>query len=181
MRDACGILLRSKQRLPSKEKLELIHRVGEVVREEFPDAEPTGSYVLMAHTVKDLLHDQLTSLGLATACMVLMFALAFRSLRIGLIALIPNFFPIVLVIGAMGWFNLPVNMGTAMIAAVSMGLTVDGTIHYIAGYRRARRSGQDRSESLQETHKEVGRAAVCHGRAGHRVQRAGDSRTFCRW
>ena len=154
------ILLRSKQRLPSKEKLNLIDRVTNVVQKEFPDAEPTGSYVLMAHTVKDLLHDQLTSLGLATAGMALMFTLAFRSLRLGLLALIPNFLPIVLVIGAMGWFGMRVNMGTAMMAAVSMGLTVDGTIHYIAGYRRARRSGLDRSQSLQETHKEIGRAML---------------------
>ncbi len=154
------ILLRSKQRLPSNKKLNLIHRVGDIVREEFPDAEPTGSYVLMAHTVKDLLHDQLISLGLATAGMLLMLTMAFRSLRIGVLALIPNFFPIVLVIGGMGWFNLPVNMGTAMIAAVSMGLTVDGTIHYIAGYRRARQSGRDRTESLVETHQEIGRALL---------------------
>ena len=65
-----------------------------------------------------------------------------------------------LVIGVMGWLGLPINIATAMIASVSMGLTVDSSIHYISGYRRARQAGLGVVESLRETHRGVGRALV---------------------
>lgn len=154
------ILLRSKQRMATDEKLELTARVRAVTRQHFPDAAVTGSYVLMAHTVSNLLQDQLISLILATAGIVLMVSLAFRSIALGLIAIVPNTFPILLVVGTMGWIGIPVNPGTAMIAAISVGLTVDGTVHYVAGYRRARRAGRGRDEALRETHQDVGRALL---------------------
>ena len=65
-----------------------------------------------------------------------------------------------LVIGSMGWIGLPINIATAMIASVSMGLTVDSSIHYISGYRRARLRGLGVYEALRDTHQGVGRALV---------------------
>ena len=79
---------------------------------------------------------------------------------IALMSLIPNLFPNILVIGLMGWIGLPVNIATAMIACVSMGLTVDASIIYIDGYRRARASGLRVHAALHETHRGVGRALV---------------------
>jgi len=106
------------------------------------------------------LRDQLVSFALAAVGISLMMMVAFHSVRIGLISLIPNLFPIVLVIGTMGWIGLPINIATAMIASVSMGLTVDSSIHYISGYRRARKRGSDVTQALRETHRGVGRALV---------------------
>ena len=85
---------------------------------------------------------------------------AFRKLPFGLMSLIPNVFPNILVIGAMGWLGLPINIATAMIACVSMGLTVDSSIIYIDGYLRARARGLRVYQALHETHKHVGRALV---------------------
>ena len=67
------------------------------------------------------------------------------------IALIPNAAPILIVVGVMGWAGLKVNVATAMLASVSMGLTVDSSIHYISGYRRARQRGLDFHAALRET------------------------------
>ena len=117
-------------------------------------------YVLLTFLIESLLRDQVVSFFLAAVGIAVMLGLAFRSLRLGMVAVLPNLFPIVLVIGTMGWIGLPVNIATAMIASVSLGLTVDSSIHYISGFRRARARGLDVAEALQQTHSSVGRAVV---------------------
>ena len=104
--------------------------------------------------------DQWTSFFLSTVGITSMMWFAFRNLPIGLMSLVPNLFPNILVIGLMGWIGLPINIATAMIACVSMGLTVDSSIIYIDGYLRARASGLHVHEALHETHRGVGRALV---------------------
>ncbi len=161
------IVLRSREREQAGEKRELIEAVERVAREEFKEVpagarpvEATGLYVLLTFLIESLLRDQVISFLLAAVGITVMMALAFRSLWVGLVALLPNLFPIVLVIGAMGWVGLPVNIATAMIASVSLGLTVDSSIHYISGFRRARDSGLDVGAALEQTHAGVGRAVV---------------------
>ena len=122
--------------------------------------EATGLYVLLTFLIESLLRDQVVSFVLAAIGITVMMALAFRNPWIGLVGLVPNLFPIVLVIGAMGWMGLPVNIATAMIASVSLGLTVDSSIHYISGFRRARAAGDDVATALERTHAGVGRAVV---------------------
>jgi hypothetical protein len=168
------IVLRSLEREQAGRKRELIERVEQITREEFPESpaaasgesrevrpvEATGLYVLLTFLIESLLRDQVVSFVLAAIGITLMMTLAFRSLWVGLVALLPNLFPIVLVIGTMGWLGLPVNIATAMIASVSLGLTVDSSIHYISGFRRARASGDDVAAALERTHTGVGRAVV---------------------
>ena len=80
--------------------------------------------------------------------------------RRGLAALVPKALPMVMVPGVMGWLDLKVNMGAAMIAAVSMGLSIDSSIHYLADFRRRRREGLSRDEALAAAQQTVGRAIV---------------------
>jgi predicted RND superfamily exporter protein len=77
-----------------------------------------------------------------------------------LIALVPNALPILMVTGLMGWIGLKINMGAAMIAAVSVGLSVDSSIHYISFFRRARAGGKTVADALDEVQQSVGRAMV---------------------
>lgn len=154
------IMLRARERQASQAKLELMSDVERAAQAHFPQAKATGTFVLLAHLIESLLRDQLVSFALAAAGIVAMMSIAFRSLRIGLASLVPNLFPIVLVVGGMGWVGVPVNIGTAMIASVSMGLTVDSSIHYFSGYRRARSGGLTRADALRRTHQSVGLALV---------------------
>ena len=176
------IVLRSLERQQSERKLELIARVRELARESFSGTAPTtdpdsvtsaaaeqpaaappqttGVFVLLAFLIESLLRDQLVSFFIAAIGIGSMMAIAFRSVTIGLISLVPNLFPIVLVIGSMGWLGVPINIATAMIASVSMGLTVDCSIHYLSAYRRARRAGASVGEALEQTQTQVGRALV---------------------
>ena len=61
-------------------------------------------------------------------------------------------------LGGLGWAGVPANIGTAMIASVSVGLTVDGNVHYLAEYFRQRRAGAGRRDALSAAHASVGRA-----------------------
>jgi uncharacterized protein len=153
-------VLRAKERQASEAKLNLIDSVKEAARGEFQEAKTTGIYVLLTFLIEGLLRDQIVSFGLTVVMVLVIMVLAYRSLRIGLVSLVPNIFPILLVVGAMGWLNVPINVGTAMIAAVSMGLTIDASIFYLYGYRRSREAGLSLKDALRTTHQGFGRALV---------------------
>lgn len=123
------------------------------------DASASGMFVLLAGLIQSLLSDQLNSFLVACGGILLCMTVAFRSLRIGIISLFPNVFPVALVMGVLGWYGTRVNIGTAMITSVSMGLTVDSTIHYITAFERARRT-HSVTEALQIAHAGAGRAVV---------------------
>lgn len=154
------IVLRARERQSSEEKLQLIHDVQATAQKDFPEAKVTGLFVLLTFLIESLLKDQLVSFAIAAGGIFLFMSFAFRSFRIGFISIIPNLFPILLVIGSLGWLGIPVNIGTAMIASVSMGLTIDASIHYIAGYQRALESGLTVEEAIEKTHHDVGRALI---------------------
>lgn len=155
------ILMRALEQQSAEQKNELITSIQAAAEAEFPGAKVTGIYVLLTFIIDSLLVDQTVSFVIAAAGIAIMMTIAFRSFRIGLICLIPNAFPILIVIGILGWLNEPINLGTAMIASVSLGLTVDSSIHYISGYRRARRQhGMTHLDALRATHQGVGRALV---------------------
>jgi predicted RND superfamily exporter protein len=105
-----------------------------------------------------MLRDQWLTFGIAVAAIGLMMLIAFRSPVLALVALIPNVLPILIVTGIMGWLGVKINMGAAMIAAVSMGLSVDAEIHYIAMFCRLRKQGRSVSDALHAVHQSVGRA-----------------------
>ena len=154
------IMLRSRERQQADVKLELIRRVRELTRETFPDAEVTGLYVLLANLIQSLLRDQLVSFGLSLVLIVLSVWIPFRRLSWALIAMVPNVLPTLWLIGGMGWLGLPINIGTAMIASVSLGLTIDASIHYLAGYQHAIEAGKPHHQALRESSTQIGRALV---------------------
>jgi len=154
------IMLRSLEQQPAEVKLELIQEVERVAQKRFPEAKATGLYVLLANLIVSLLNDQLISFSIAAIGVTLTMGIAFRSFWIGLISIVPNVLPILMVIGGMGWLGMPINIGTAMMASVSMGLTVDSTIHYLSAYQRARREGMTHLLAIELAHGDVGLALV---------------------
>jgi hypothetical protein len=89
----------------------------------------------------------------------LMFLLLLRSLRAALIALVPNVLPVFFVLGTMGWARIHLDMATVMIASVSFGIAVDGTIHYLVRCRwEARR--HPLPEALRRSHGSIGIAIL---------------------
>jgi predicted RND superfamily exporter protein len=160
------VMLRAREQRSAREKAQLIAAVRQVTRAHFPaaasgvPAEVTGSYVLLTNLIDSVLRDQWLCFGVAALGVGVMLAVAFRSIVLALVALVPNVLPILIVLGAMGWLDIKVNMGAAMIAAVSMGLSVDGSIHYIMSFLQARRAGLSVRRAMCEVQHTVGRAVV---------------------
>jgi predicted RND superfamily exporter protein len=165
------IMLRAREREPAANKKWLIDEVTRLSRDAFPPegtapgAEVTGFYVLLTNLIDSLLADQWRTFGLASLGIGLMLVIALRDVKLALIAIIPNALPIFFTLGLMGWLGmvypgLKLNMGAAMIAAVSMGLSVDSSIHYLLSYQRARRQGLEVVPALHVAQQGVGRALV---------------------
>lgn len=160
------IMLRSRERQPSQAKKQLIAEVMRISRQEFPPgedgraAEVTGFFVLLTFLIDSMLADQWLAFGVACVGIFLMMLIAFRNPLFAAVALVPNGLPILVVLGLMGWAGLKINMGAAMIAAVSMGLSIDSSIHYITSFQRARADGKDVHSALSSVHHTVGRALI---------------------
>jgi predicted RND superfamily exporter protein len=161
------VMLRARERQPAAAKRGVIAEVRRIAAEEFPagaanaggGAEVTGFFVLLAQLVDRMLADQWLTFAIAAAGIFLLLSLAFQSPLLGAIALIPNGLPIFVVLGLLGWAGVRINMGTAMIAAVSLGLSVDSSIHYIARFRRHLADG-GMTTALETAHRTAGRAMI---------------------
>jgi len=160
------MMLRAHERQPATQKRAIIAQVNRIVSEEFPAradrpaGEVTGFFVLLSQLVDRMLSDQWFTFFLAAAGIFLLLAASFRSLLLATVALVPNALPIFVVLGLLGWAGDRINMGTAMIAAVSMGLSVDSSIHYLAAFRRRLASGQTIHAALETAHQTAGRAMI---------------------
>jgi diguanylate cyclase (GGDEF)-like protein len=86
----------------------------------------------------------------------IMFAL-FLSVKVGLIAVVPNIFPIIINFGIMGWFGIELSMVTSLIASIAIGLAVDDTIHYLVRYNREFKTDLDEKRAIRDTLTHVGK------------------------
>lgn len=166
------IMLRARERQPAAAKQRLIAEVQRLADEAFPPpsgvaeraagdrAEVTGLFVLLTNLIESVLRDQWTTFAAASLAIIAMIWIGFRSWQYALIAMIPNAVPIYMVMGLLGWLGLKMNMGAAMIAAVSMGMSVDSSIHYYSAFRHARRQGKTVREALEACQQSVGLAMV---------------------
>ncbi len=117
----------------------------------------TGLLVLYNNMLQSLFGSQTLTLGITVIVLTGMFLVLFKSLKIAVIAMVPNVLPIALVLGIMGWMNIPLDMMTITIAAISLGIAVDNTIHYI---HRFQHEFQSDRKYLPTMHR-------CHGSIGH--------------
>lgn len=154
------VLLRAPEQLGAEEKAAMIDDVRETATERFPDAEVTGYYVLLTRLIESVLADQWKAFIVATIVVLAMMIVAIRDIRLTAVTMFPNIFPSLILFGVMGILGLKVNMGAAMIAAVSIGMSVDSSIHYTMFYQRLRREGLSCNAALAKSQSSVGRAAV---------------------
>jgi predicted RND superfamily exporter protein len=116
-----------------------------------------GLLLLYNNMLQSLFTSQILTMGAVVAALILMFLVLFRSLKISLIAIFPNLLSVGTVLGFMGWAGIPLDMMTITIAAISVGIAVDDTIHYI---HRFRREFAKEGHYLRSMHR-------CHGSIGY--------------
>lgn len=119
----------------------------------------TGSMYLLAKASLAIAWGQVTSLASAVALIFITIFLLFRSVKFGIIAILPNLLPVVLAFGVMGLCGVTLNTGTAIAAAMTLGIAVDDTIHLLIRYRALRRT-LSAQEAVRITFHTIGRPVV---------------------
>ncbi|MBI9089186.1 MAG: MMPL family transporter [Desulfobacterium sp.] len=118
----------------------------------------TNMLVLYNNMLQSLFRSQIMTLGLVFFGILIMFLVLFRSLYIAVIAIIPNLLPAAMVLGSMGWLGIPLDMMTITIAAITIGIGVDNTIHYIHRFKKEFKTDRDYMACLYRCHGSIGRA-----------------------
>jgi predicted RND superfamily exporter protein len=120
--------------------------------------ELTGLAVLYNNMLQSLFSSQIGSLSLVFIVIALMLLLIFKSLKIMLIGLMPNIFVAISVIGLLGILGIPLDIMTITVAAISVGMAVDNTIHYIYRYKKEIKITKSPGSALVNAHTTTGRA-----------------------
>ena len=120
----------------------------------------TGLLPLIVESRMLLLMDLAKSFALALLTIAVVLAIAFRSVGFGLLSLLPNVFPTLLVFGALGWMGWRIDIGSMMTASVGLGIAVDDTVHFLTWYRRGIAAGQTPAEAVLSAYRRCGRAMV---------------------
>jgi predicted RND superfamily exporter protein len=135
------------------------NRIEPLFREVIADAETffpgtenwiTGQYPLILLAQRKLMRGLIVSLSLTLLCVLLVFLLLLRSIRLTLRVLVPNLWPVALVLGGMGWLRIPLDSASVMTVSIVLGLAVDDTFHTLGYFLRlAPRRGPEMA--IQET------------------------------
>jgi predicted RND superfamily exporter protein len=129
----------------------------------------TGNLVLISKTNDEIAFGQAISVGSAFAMIFVIMAVLFMSLRIGLIAMVPNVFPVLLYFGVLGWTGITLNVTTGLVASIVLGISVDDTIHFFSSFNRFARQHASEKEGVKATLLHLGRPvtyaslALCAG------------------
>lgn len=108
----------------------------------------TGLVPLVYKTQHVLLGSLVESLLTAFILICIVMILVLKSPQAGLLSMIPNMFPVVVIFGAMGWIGVPVDIGTMMTSTVALGVAVDDTMHFLTWFRHGLDQGKDRKGAV---------------------------------
>ncbi len=120
----------------------------------------SGYLPLYLRIVEYVVSSTVWGLAISAAVVFAMVWLLLRSLPLTLAAIPTNVFPVALVFGTMGWAGIPLDIATATIGAIVLGIAVDDTIHFLFRYREERRAGRSVEAAVVRTYREAGRPIV---------------------
>ena len=120
----------------------------------------TGSARLFAQLDHYLVSSQIASFFTAFVTVFAVIFVVFRSFRFGALAIAPNVFPVIVVLGLMGWTGISMNVATVMLASIALGIVDDDTIHFISRYRREVAAGASTDDAIAKATVHEGRASL---------------------
>lgn len=123
-------------------------------------ARVTGTGLLRLETNDEFTAGLFRHLLLASLAIAALLAVALGSVRLGVLALVPNLLPILIVYGILGWLTVPLNAATVTTGAAALGNAVDDTVQYLDRYRRRRAAGATVLEARRQTLEAVGNPMI---------------------
>jgi predicted RND superfamily exporter protein len=159
--DETRIQLRAMETAGLK-RAELLFKIKQFAIDEVGIAEEnirfTGLLVLYNNMLQSLFKSQIMTIGAVFIGIMLMFLVLFRSLKLSFIAIVPNFLAAAVVLGGMGLLKIPLDMMTITIAAITVGIGVDHSIHYITRFKREFAKDGDYIATMHRAHNSIGQA-----------------------
>jgi len=142
---------------------DFVRRVEEYARTRFRrgiEVHATGSVVLLNRSADTLARGQVIGLAQVLVVLLILMSMLFLSVRVGMLSLLPNIFPIVMLFGLMGVAGITLNISTSMIAVIAIGIAVDDTIHYLTAFNGELRRTGDQRQAVTFVGRSVGRPIV---------------------
>ena len=156
------ITVRVKETSRTLNRAELLADLDRFMQEDMGYSEEryrfTGMLVLYNNLLQSLFVSQILTLGLVFVAITAMLVVLFQSFNLALIGIVPNLMAALLVLGGMGWAGVPLDMMTITIAAISIGIGVDNTIHYVHRFKREFQHDGDYIATMYRCHSSIGRA-----------------------
>lgn len=156
------LTLRVKETSPDLNRMQLVDKIRTQATTELGFEEDqvrfTGMLVLYNNMLRSLFSSQIVTLGAVFIGIMLMFLVLFRSIKIAIIAILPNMLAASIVLGGMGLAAIPLDMMTITIAAITVGVGVDHAIHYLYRFREEFAERGKYVESMHASHASIGRA-----------------------
>ena len=122
-------------------------------KEEFKLA---GVLILFNNLLQSLFKSQILTLGIVMCGIFIMFLILFRNIAVSVIGVVPNIIAAFFILGIIGLLGVPLDMMTITIAAITIGIAVDNSIHYIYRFKEEFKKLNDYNETLDKCHKTVG-------------------------
>ena len=119
-----------------------------------------GVLILFNNLLQSLFKSQILTLGLVIIGIFAMFVILFKNIKLSLIGVVPNFIAAFFILGIIGLLGIPLDMMTITIAAITIGIAVDNSIHYIYRFKEEFNKSNDYIETIKTCHSTVGRAIL---------------------
>ncbi len=143
---------------------DLINKINFDLKDKFglegKDYKLAGVLILFNNLLQSLFKSQILTLGLVMIGIFLMFIILFRNIKLSLIGVVPNFIAAFFILGIIGLLGIPLDMMTITIAAITIGIAVDNSIHYIYRFKEEFNKIKDYNKTLKTCHSTVGVAIL---------------------
>jgi len=143
---------------------DLINKINFDLKDKFGleenDYKLAGVLILFNNLLQSLFKSQILTLGLVMIGIFSMFIILFRNIKLSLIGVVPNFIAAFFILGIIGSLGIPLDMMTITIAAITIGIAVDNSIHYIYRFKEEFKKIKDYNKTLKTCHSTVGVAIL---------------------
>lgn len=136
--------------------------VQDDLTKRFPDCriKITGVNALFVKILNNVMTTMARSYSIALLLISVLMVVMLGKLRMGLLSMIPNLFPIIMTMGLMGWCGIPLDFGTILVGSITIGLVVDDTIHFLHNFGKYYDASGDPLQATKNSLHTVGRAMM---------------------
>ncbi len=163
-KDEARISVRIKDSLKNLRRNDLINKINSEINTKLglnkDEYKLAGVLILFNNLLQSLFKSQILTLGIVILGIFLMFFVLFRNTTLSLIGVVPNFLAAFFILGIIGLLGIPLDMMTITIAAITIGIAVDNSIHYIYRFREEFKKINNYNKTLDRCHNTVGIAIL---------------------